>query len=117
MVQRSIAQFGDHNHEENDGLYTRPTLDLYWLNKYWNFLTSDLSQEEVADLEKAKKALENYEKIYTIFEYGNDLSGMMTTLETRIANNNPSVPLTIYRKVLLIFQLIVNNIVSSQYIR
>jgi hypothetical protein len=39
----------------------------------------------VKDLEEAKKHLEHYEKIYTIFEYGSDLQGVMTTLETRIA--------------------------------
>ena len=31
-------------------------------------------------------------------EYGADLNGIFTTLETRIAGNNPSVPTTIYRK-------------------
>jgi hypothetical protein len=69
------------------------------LNKYWNFITKNLSPEEVADFEKAKQVLEEYEKIYTVFEYGADLSQVMTTLETRIAQNNPSVPMTIYRKV------------------
>lgn len=69
------------------------------MNKYWNFLTKDLSTEEIADLEQAKKTLENYENLYTIFEYGSDLAALMTTLETRIAHNNPSVPMTIYRKV------------------
>ena len=70
------------------------------MNKYWNFITKNISEEEVADLEKAKKVLENYENLYTVFEYGADLSGLMTTLETRIAHNNPSVPMTIYRKVI-----------------
>jgi hypothetical protein len=37
----------DHNNEEIDGLYTRPTLDYYLADKYWNFLTKDLSKEEV----------------------------------------------------------------------
>lgn len=54
MVERSMGQFADHNHEELDGQYTRPTLDLYTCTKYWKFLTSDLSKEEVADLEKAR---------------------------------------------------------------
>jgi len=30
-------------------------------------------------------------------EYGNDFNGILTCLETRIASNNPSVPMTIYR--------------------
>ena len=31
-------------------------------------------------------------------EYGADLNGVLTTLESRIASSNPSVPTTIYRK-------------------
>lgn len=50
-------------------------------------------------MEQAKKNLERYEQIYTIFEYGADLNGIMTAMETRVAQNNPSVPMTIYRKV------------------
>ena len=99
MVQRSIGQFNDHNHEDQDAVYTRPTLDYYIMQRYWGFITKDLSPEEIADLEKAKKDLENYEKIYTIFEYGAEINENMTLLETRIAQNNPSVPMTIYRKV------------------
>jgi len=79
------------------------------MTKYWRFLTSDLSQEEIADMEQAKKNLEKYEQIYTIFEYGSDLNSIMTTLETRVAQNNPSVPMTIYRKV---SHLICLNIIS-----
>lgn len=98
-----MGQFADHNHEEMESMYTRPTLDLYTVTKYWNFLTKDLSQEEIADLEKAKTVLENYEKIYTLMEYGSDINNIMTTLETRIAQNNPSVPMTIYRRVIVSF--------------
>ena len=94
-----MAQFNDHNHEELDSAFTRPTLDLYLCNKYWNFITSDdLSREEIADLEDAKNKLQHYEKIYSIMEYGADLNGILTTLETRIACNNPSLPQTIYRQ-------------------
>jgi hypothetical protein len=99
IVQRSIQGFMDHNQEELNAHYTRPTIDLYLLNKYWRFLTKDLGETEVADLEKAKETLSHYEKIYTIFEYGNDLTQIMTALETRIASDNPSIPTTIYRKV------------------
>jgi hypothetical protein len=99
IVQRSIQGFMDHNQEELNAHYTRPTIDLYLLNKYWRFLTKDLGETEVADLEKAKETLSHYEKIYSIFEYGNDLTQIMTTLETRIASDNPSIPTTIYRKV------------------
>ena len=99
IVQRNLGTFHDHNMEEQKGLFTRPTLDLYIMNRYWNFITKGLSTEEIADLENAKKSLENYEKLYTIFEYGSELAMFMTTLETRIAQNNPSVPMTIYRQV------------------
>jgi len=78
-----MGQFEDYNYEENDGLFTRPTLDLYVLNKYWNFLTKDLSPEELADLEKARSVLEKYEKIYSIYEYVADFSQTMTVLEIR----------------------------------
>ena len=55
IVQRSMTQFADHNYEELDGLFTRPTLDLYLCNKYWGFVTGgDTSKEEVADLEDAR---------------------------------------------------------------
>jgi hypothetical protein len=73
------------------------------VNKYWKFLTSDLSQEEIADLEKAKGSLEKYEQIYTIFEYGADLNLIMTCLDARVAANNPSIPFTVYRQVISYF--------------
>ena len=100
-----MGQFADHNYEEQDGLYTRPTLDLYYLNKYWNFITTDLSTEEIADLEVAKKNLQAYEKLYSLMEYGDDLNASLTVLSTRVANNNPSVPMTVYRKVILLLHI------------
>ena len=80
-------------------MYTRPTLDLYLLNKYWNFLTNapDMSKEEIADLEKARTTLQKYEKLYSLMEYGADLNGTLTCLDTRVSSMNPSVFLTIYR--------------------
>ena len=69
------------------------------MNKYWNFITTDLSREEIADLEIAKKNLEAYEKLYSLMEYGSDINETLTTMASRVASNNPSVPLTIYRKV------------------
>ena len=69
-------------------------------NKYWDFITSgnDITKEEIADLEKARSTLQEYEKVYSLMEYGSDLNGIFTALATRIAGNNPSVPQTIYRK-------------------
>ncbi len=99
MVQRSMSQFHEANHEELDGLFTRPTLDLYLCNKYWGFITGgDISREEVQDLEEAKQNLQHYEKVYSIMEYGSDLNNLLTGLDTRMASNNPSLPQTIYRQ-------------------
>ena len=94
-----MAQLNDHNYEELDGMFTRPTLDLYLCNKYWGFITRDQSKEEIADLEKAKQQLEHYERLYSLMEYGCDLCGIITVLETRLGSNNPSLPQTIYKKV------------------
>lgn len=95
-----MTQLFDHNNEEQDGLFTRPTLDLYILNKYWNFLTSgpDTTKEEIADLEKARATLQHYEKIYSLMEYGADLNGILTCLDTRVSSQNPSIFLTVYRQ-------------------
>jgi hypothetical protein len=101
LVQRNMGQFNVHNHEEADGIYTRPTLDLYIVNNYWNYLTSGLSKEEVTDFEKARAALQAYEKLYSLMEYTSDINDALTAMETRIAGSNPSIPLTVYRKVTL----------------
>lgn len=95
-----MGQLNDHNHEEMDGLYTRPTLDLYLVNKYWNFLTSapGTTKEEIEDLEKARTTLQHYEKLYSLMEYGSDLNGTLTCLDTRVSSMNPSIFLTIYRQ-------------------
>lgn len=98
IVQRSMSQLSEHNHEELDSMYTRPTLDSYICNKYWNFITADLSSEEVADLEIARGQLQQYEKLYSLMEYGSDLNGLLTALETRIGGSNVSLPQTIYRR-------------------
>ncbi len=94
-----MTQLNDHNNEELDGVYTRPTLDLYLCNKYWNFLTAGMSKEEVQDLENARSQLQHYEKLYSLMEYGSDLNGILTALDTRVSSTNPSIPLTIYRQV------------------
>ena len=69
LVQTDIQGFFEQAHEEGEGIYTRPTLDYYLLNKYWNFITKGLSNEEIEDLQKANEKLEHYEKIYRIFGY------------------------------------------------
>ncbi|MCP3667854.1 MAG: hypothetical protein GY696_36095 [Gammaproteobacteria bacterium] len=97
VVQRSCNQFYEHNNIQFLGEYTRPTLDLYLCNKYWNFITKNLSAEEIADLQKAKDQLVNYEKVYTMLEYGNDIAHGCVNLMFRQATINPTVPMTIYR--------------------
>lgn len=51
----------------------------------------------MGDLDKARYNIENYEKIYNIFEYATDLNRAMNIIETRICANNPSVPMNMYR--------------------
>ena len=38
--------------------YTRPTLDLYLANKFWNNLTSGMSQEEIDDFKDSNQQLQ-----------------------------------------------------------
>ena len=66
-----MNQFQEYNLEDLQGEFTRPTLDLYLCNKYWNFMTKGASAEEVADLENAKEQLTHYEELYDIMEYAN----------------------------------------------
>ena len=49
-------------------------------------------------MEKARSTLQHYEKLYTIMEYGSDLNGLLTCLDTRVSSMNPSIFLTIYRQ-------------------
>jgi hypothetical protein len=74
------------------GLFTRPTLDLHILNTYWGYLTKDLGELEINDLQRARDTLQHYERIYSLYEYGNDLTQAITTLEVRVTGNNPSLP-------------------------
>jgi len=64
----------------------------------WDKYTSGLSQEEMADLEQARTKLETYKRIYEIYEYATDLNEIMFTIETQISANNPSYPMSVYRK-------------------
>ena len=41
--------------------------------------------------------MQKYEKIYNIFEYSSDLNDLITALETRIASNNVTIPMSSYR--------------------
>ena len=88
-----LYEYNQDSHLE----YTRPTLDLYWQHKYWGYLTKGMSQEELADFEKAKDTLENYEKVYTIVEYASKINEGMTVLQRKIMSNNPTIPMNFYR--------------------
>ena len=80
LVQKTMTQLYEYNHEDNDCAYTKPTLDLHYVQKNWSLLTSGMSEEEIADLSEAKTTLENYEKIYTIVEYCSQMHENITCL-------------------------------------
>jgi len=96
LVQKSLHQLREYNHESH-GAFVKPTLALQAFEKSWGKHVQGLSNEEVADLEQARAVIQHYEKIYNIFEYSTDLNIAMNILETRIAGNNVSVPMSVYR--------------------
>lgn len=51
----------DRNHEELDGIYTRSTLDLYVLEKFWGFLSKGMADAQIKDLEGARDQLRHYD--------------------------------------------------------
>ncbi len=95
LVQRTMHQLREIN--EPHAQFLEPIITASKFNKNWNTNTSGLSHEEFQDLQNARKTLDNYEKIYSLFEYATDLHANMWMLETRIAANNPSNPFNIYR--------------------
>ena len=92
-----MTQLSEYNMDEAYSMYTKPTLDLYYMNNYWGFLTKGMKPAELHDFEVAKKHLEHYEKIYGIVEYVSELNEHLTVLERRIQTNNPTMPQNIYR--------------------
>lgn len=95
LVRKSIHQLPEYNHHQN-GLYLEPVTVL--ANFDWNKYTSGLSEEELADMVQAREKLENYKKIYEIFEYASDLNQLMYIIESQISSNNPSYPMSVYRR-------------------
>ena len=95
LVRKSIHQLPEYNHHQN-GLYLEPVTVLAKFD--WNKYTSGLSEEELADMVQAKEKLENYKKIYEIFEYASDLNQLMYIIESQISSNNPSYPMSVYRR-------------------
>ena len=97
LVRKSIHQLNEYNLESNN-MYLEPVTTLEKFTANWDKNISGLSEEEVADLETARAKLENYKKIYEIFEYASGLNEIMYTIETQISSNNPSYPMSIYRR-------------------
>jgi hypothetical protein len=97
LVQKTFTQLYEYNHEDLDGMYTRPSLDYHFCNKYWNYLTKGMSEEEMQDFNQARDTLQNYDKIYGIVEYISALHEGMTCLEKRMMTQNPTIPMNIYR--------------------
>ena len=95
LVRKSIHQLGEYNKEQH-GMYLEPVTMLK--NFDWSKYTTGLSTEELADMERAKSKLENYEKIYDIFEYATELNDLMFVIESQISSNNPSYPMSVYRR-------------------
>ena len=94
LVRKSLHQLHKYNTEQH-GMYLEPVTILD--NFKWDKFTSGLSAEELADLEQAREKLENYKRIYSIFEYATELNDLMYVIEGQISANNPSYPMNAYR--------------------
>lgn len=57
-----------------------------------------MSDLEIADLENARRQLENYDRLYTLVEYTSKLHEGITCLERKIQTNNPTIPMNIWRQ-------------------
>lgn len=91
-----MHQLGEYN-DESSGAFMRPLMVAEPFNKNWSKNTAGLSEEEVQDLEQARAVLDNYGKVYSIFEYSSEITRMCNMVEIRICANNPSIPMNIYR--------------------
>ena len=79
-------------------MYLEPVTALANFTANWDKYTSGLSAEEVSDLEQARAKLETYAKIYDIYEYASELNDIMFCIETQVSSNNPSYPMSVYRR-------------------
>jgi len=82
---------------ETHGSFVKPVLELNKAVNNWDKFTAGLEAEEVADLERARSQLENYQRIYDIYEYATELNSIMNVLELRIFTNNTSLAPNAYR--------------------
>ena len=97
LVRKSLHQLHEYNLESN-GMYLEPITALAKFTANWDKYTAGLSAEEIADLEQARDKLQQYAKIYDIYEYATDLNDIMFCIETQVSSNNPSYPMSVYRK-------------------
>ncbi len=79
LVQRTLHQLYEFN-DETHGSFLKPIIGGKDFIKSWSSNTAGLSAEEMADLTQARASLENYEKIYNIFEYATDLNRAMNMI-------------------------------------
>lgn len=97
LVQKTVYQLNKYN-DENASLYHSPVETLENARANWATLTAGVSAEELKDFETARDVLEQYERVYDIFEYSSELNYCVQNLELRITSNNPNVPMNIYRQ-------------------
>lgn len=84
--------------DDSDGNYIQPLTVAYDFNDDWEAHTKNLSSEEIEDLDKARSTLENYEKVYNIFEYATEITRLCNMVEIKVCANNPSLPMNVYRR-------------------
>jgi hypothetical protein len=81
LVRKSLHQLNEYNADQ-DNTYLEHVSVLAKFDKNWERYTNGVCKDELADLEKARDKLRNYEKIYSIFEYATELNMMMFLLES-----------------------------------
>ena len=96
LVRKTCHQF-DYFDEDADGAFSRPIYVRDDFVKNWDANINGKSEEEVADLTRAREQIAHYEKVYNIYRYATEINDIMYTLEARISTNNPSHPLNVYR--------------------
>ena len=79
-MRKSLHQLHEYNAEQHD-MYLEPVSTLDSFTKNWDKNTAELSEEERADFDQARQKLENYKKIYEIYEYATELNDLMYVIE------------------------------------
>lgn len=97
LIQKTVTQLQEYNHESNDS-FMAPLLAAEKFHRNWDKTMASLSSDEQADLEEARATIENYEKVYEIYEYSAELKALCNMVETKVCANNPSLPMNMYRR-------------------